>query len=69
LVQFREQLSSIIADKHQTLLIKMGAILGTGIIDAGGKNCLLDFGSSWFQQDDQMLWVLRFGYSIGTGSR
>jgi len=45
IIQFREKLSSIIADKHQTLLTKMGAVLGTGIIDAGGRNCLLDLGS------------------------
>jgi len=42
---FREKLSSLISDKHQTTLTKMGAILATGIIDVGGRNCTLDLGS------------------------
>eukprot|EP00560_Eucampia_antarctica_P007127 CAMPEP_0197823392 /NCGR_PEP_ID=MMETSP1437-20131217/721_1 /TAXON_ID=49252 ORGANISM="Eucampia antarctica, Strain CCMP1452" /NCGR_SAMPLE_ID=MMETSP1437 /ASSEMBLY_ACC=CAM_ASM_001096 /LENGTH=1035 /DNA_ID=CAMNT_0043422531 /DNA_START=141 /DNA_END=3248 /DNA_ORIENTATION=+ len=42
---FRERLSSIVGDKHQSTLTKMGAILSTGIIDAGGRNCCLDLGS------------------------
>lgn len=43
---FREKLTSIISDKHQSTLTKMGAILSTGLIDAGGRNCSLDMGSS-----------------------
>merc|ERR1712127_365555 len=43
---FRERLSNIISDKHQSTLTKMGAILSTGLIDAGGRNCSLDMGSS-----------------------
>lgn len=42
---FREKLASLVGDKHQTILTKMGAILSTGIIDAGGRNCSLDLGS------------------------
>jgi 26S proteasome regulatory subunit N2 len=42
---FRDKLISIIGDKHQTSLTKMGAILATGIIDAGGRNCSFDLGS------------------------
>jgi 26S proteasome regulatory subunit N2 len=42
---FRERLSSIISEKHQSSLTKMGAILSTGIIDAGGRNCSLSLGS------------------------
>eukprot|EP00563_Minutocellus_polymorphus_P015879 CAMPEP_0181049346 /NCGR_PEP_ID=MMETSP1070-20121207/15927_1 /TAXON_ID=265543 /ORGANISM="Minutocellus polymorphus, Strain NH13" /LENGTH=1154 /DNA_ID=CAMNT_0023128205 /DNA_START=55 /DNA_END=3519 /DNA_ORIENTATION=- len=42
---FREKLASTISDKHQSTLTKMGAILATGIIDAGGRNCALDLGS------------------------
>jgi len=42
---FREKLASLLTDKHQTTLTKMGAILGTGIIDAGGRNCSFDLGS------------------------
>lgn len=42
---FREKLANTLKDKHQTTLTKMGAILATGIIDAGGRNCTFDFGS------------------------
>jgi 26S proteasome regulatory subunit N2 len=42
---FREKLYSIISDKHQTTLTKMGAILATGLIDVGGRNCTLELGS------------------------
>lgn len=42
---FRERLSSIISEKHQSTLTKMGAILSTGIIDAGGRNCSFTLGS------------------------
>jgi len=42
---FREKLVTTVSDKHQTTLTKMGAILATGIIDAGGRNCALDLGS------------------------
>lgn len=42
---FRDKLISIIGDKHQTTLTKMGAILATGLIDAGGRNCSLSLGS------------------------
>jgi len=42
---FRERLSSIISEKHQSTLTKMGAILSVGIIDAGGRNCSISLGS------------------------
>jgi len=42
---FRERLSNIISEKHQSTLTKMGAIMSTGIIDAGGRNCSLALGS------------------------
>lgn len=42
---FREKLASIVSDKHQNTLTKMGAIMSTGIIDAGGRNCSFDLGS------------------------
>jgi len=42
---FREKVVSTVGDKHQSTLTKMGAILATGIIDAGGRNCTLDLGS------------------------
>lgn len=43
---FREKLASLISDKHQTTLTKMGAILSTGLLDVGGRNCALSLGSS-----------------------
>jgi len=42
---FREKLSSLISDKHQTTLTKMGAIMSMGLIDVGGRNCALSLGS------------------------
>jgi len=42
---FREKLSNLISEKHQSTLTKMGAILATGILDAGGRNCSLQLGS------------------------
>eukprot|EP00538_Stauroneis_constricta_P000289 CAMPEP_0119558490 /NCGR_PEP_ID=MMETSP1352-20130426/10819_1 /TAXON_ID=265584 /ORGANISM="Stauroneis constricta, Strain CCMP1120" /LENGTH=1070 /DNA_ID=CAMNT_0007605863 /DNA_START=207 /DNA_END=3419 /DNA_ORIENTATION=- len=42
---FRERLSNIVSEKHQSILTKMGAIMATGIIDAGGRNCSLILGS------------------------
>lgn len=42
---FREKLATLISDKHQTTLTKMGAILATGLLDAGGRNCALSLGS------------------------
>ncbi|ERN01812.1 26S proteasome non-ATPase regulatory subunit 1 homolog A [Amborella trichopoda] len=35
---FRRQLEKIILDKHEDTMSKMGAILASGIIDAGGRN-------------------------------
>ena len=43
---FREKLASLISDKHQTTLTKMGAILSTGLLDVGGRNCALSLGST-----------------------
>merc|ERR1712232_717465 len=43
---FREKLTTIISDKHQSTLTKMGATLATGLIDVGGRNCSLNMGSS-----------------------
>lgn len=42
---FREKLSSLVSEKHQSTLTKMGAILSIGIIDAGGRNCSIALGS------------------------
>jgi len=42
---FREKLASMVSDKHQYTLTKMGAILSTGIIDVGGRNCSFNLGS------------------------
>ncbi|KAG6529530.1 hypothetical protein ZIOFF_011738 [Zingiber officinale] len=35
---FRRQLEKIILDKHEDMMNKMGAILASGILDAGGRN-------------------------------
>ncbi|GAB4851901.1 26S proteasome non-ATPase regulatory subunit 1 A [Ancistrocladus abbreviatus] len=35
---FRRQLEKIILDKHEDMMSKMGAILASGILDAGGRN-------------------------------
>lgn len=43
---FREKLTTIVSDKHQSTLTKMGATISTGLIDAGGRNCSLQMGSS-----------------------
>jgi 26S proteasome regulatory subunit N2 len=42
---FREKLMTVVSEKHQSNLTKMGAILSLGIIDAGGRNCSLTLGS------------------------
>ena len=42
---FRERLATIVTEKHQSTLTKMGAILSTGIMEAGGRNCALELGS------------------------
>lgn len=42
---FRDKLASLVRDKHQTTLTKMGAIMSTGLIDVGGRNCALSLSS------------------------
>jgi len=42
---FRDKLSIVIGDKHQSTLTKMGATISTGILDMGGRNCSLRMGS------------------------
>lgn len=37
-LEFRRQLEKIILDKHEDTMSKMGAILASGILDAGGRN-------------------------------
>lgn len=43
---FREKLFTLISEKHQSTLTKMGAILSIGILDAGGRNCAVQLGST-----------------------
>lgn len=43
--KFRERLATTVTEKHQSTLTKMGAILSTGILDAGGRNMSLGLGS------------------------
>lgn len=35
---FRAKLTSVISDKHQSTMTKMGAIMASGIMEAGGRN-------------------------------
>lgn len=41
LKKFKEQINTIVNDKHQPILAKTGAILASGIIDAGGGNVVI----------------------------
>ncbi len=43
--KFRAHLSKTIADKHTPIITKAGAILATGILDAGGRNCVVSLQS------------------------
>merc|ERR1719331_2531077 len=36
--EFREKLRKVIADKHEDVMTRFGAILANGIMDAGGRN-------------------------------
>lgn len=42
---FRAQLDKIIHDKHEDAMTKMGAILATGLLDAGGRNVTISLRS------------------------
>ncbi|CAA6672119.1 unnamed protein product [Spirodela intermedia] len=42
---FRRQLEKIILDKHEDTMSKMGAILASGILDAGGRNVTIQMAS------------------------
>lgn len=35
---FRKQIEKLVADKHEEVMCRMGAILAAGILDAGGRN-------------------------------
>jgi 26S proteasome regulatory subunit N2 len=43
--KLREHLHSVINDKHQTVMSKSGAILASGILDAGGRNVVVSLQS------------------------
>ena len=43
--KFNGKLTSIVGEKHQSPLTKMGAILGQGILHAGGRNVCLNMAS------------------------
>jgi len=54
---FRAQLLKIIADKHEDVMTRFGAILANGVLDAGGRNCSVTF----FTKNS----ILRPGTAIG----
>jgi len=41
LTEYRKLLAKVIADKHEDTMAKFGAILATGLLDAGGRNCTI----------------------------
>jgi 26S proteasome regulatory subunit N2 len=43
--KFRDHLMAVLIDKHQTIMTKTGAILASGIIDAGGRNVVVNLQS------------------------
>jgi 26S proteasome regulatory subunit N2 len=43
--KFRDQILTVINDKHQPILAKCGAIIASGILDAGGKNVVISMQS------------------------
>mmetsp|Transcript_4442 Transcript_4442/g.6808 ORF Transcript_4442/g.6808 Transcript_4442/m.6808 type:complete len:1006 (-) Transcript_4442:79-3096(-) len=43
--KFRDHLSSVISDKHQTAMAKSGAIMASGVLDAGGRNVVVSMQS------------------------
>merc|ERR1719277_1274434 len=55
--EFREKIRKVIADKHEDVMTRFGAILASGIMDAGGRNC----SSSLFSNSG----MLRSGATIG----
>lgn len=46
MMQFREKLATIAANRHEDPLAKMGAAVAQGIIDAGGRNVTISLGDS-----------------------
>merc|ERR1712000_667176 len=43
--EIRELFASTIGDKHEAVMTKFGALLATGIIDAGGRNSIISLQS------------------------
>jgi len=43
--KFRETIKSVVGDKHQPVITKSGAILASGILDAGGRNVVVSLQS------------------------
>lgn len=39
-MQVRELFKSVATEKHQDVMAKFGAIIGAGLMDAGGQNCV-----------------------------
>ena len=42
---FRKRLEKVVGDKHEEVMCRMGGIMAMGLLDAGGRNCLLSLRS------------------------
>ena len=38
---FRKELATVTVDKHEEVMARLGAIMATGILDAGGRNAVV----------------------------
>merc|ERR1712159_965387 len=43
--KFKKSIEEVISKKHEDILCKYGALMASGILDAGGKNCIIKLAS------------------------
>merc|ERR1712048_1023936 len=55
--ELRDKLQKVIGDKHEDVMVRFGAVLANGVLDAGGRNSC----ASFFSRTG----VLRRGAAIG----
>lgn len=41
--KFRAKVSKVVADKHEDVITRFGALIAAGMLDAGGRNCCASF--------------------------